>query len=269
MINNKYNQHLQNNTFSTLFVGQNLIKLSAVDSTNNYLKVLVSKSEPLPEGTVIMADNQFAGRGQQQNIWQSEPGKNLTFSLYLKPVFLPVQKQFLLNMAISIALNDALVEVLGAEVKVKWPNDLYFQQEKLGGILIENILSGHTYKSSIIGIGLNVNQQLFPKALIGRATSIFQILHKDVNLVALLAVICSHIESQYLKLRAGQYLSLQEEYLKRLYQFKESGHYKYNGQVFEGMITAVTDQGMLVISSGGKEQAYNFKELEFLIKYNT
>jgi BirA family biotin operon repressor/biotin-[acetyl-CoA-carboxylase] ligase len=78
---------LQNNTFSTLFVGQNLIKLSAVDSTNNFLKNLVSKSEPLPEGTVIMADDQFAGRGQQDNTWYAEPGKNLTFSILLKPTF--------------------------------------------------------------------------------------------------------------------------------------------------------------------------------------
>ena len=88
---------MQNNTFSTLFVGQNLIKLSAVDSTNNFLKSLVSNSEPLPEGTVIMADDQFAGRGQQQNNWQAEPGKNLTFSILLKPSFLPLNRQITIN----------------------------------------------------------------------------------------------------------------------------------------------------------------------------
>ena len=206
---------MQNNTFSTLFVGQNLIKLSDVDSTNNFLKLLVSKSEPLPEGTVIMADNQFAGRGQQQSSWQSEPGKNLTFSLYLHPVFLPVTKQFLLNMAISVALNKALRQITGVDIKIKWPNDIYYGHKKLGGVLIENMLSGQTYKTGIIGIGINVNQVDFSGDVKGRAISLTQILQKNVNLIALLAVICSHIESQYLKLRANQYSSLQADYLEQ------------------------------------------------------
>jgi len=88
---------LQNNTFSTLFVGQNLIKLSTVDSTNSYLKKLASNSEPLPEGTVIMAEHQFAGRGQLDSVWQTESGKNLTFSLLLRPVFVAIEDQFLLK----------------------------------------------------------------------------------------------------------------------------------------------------------------------------
>ncbi|MET3113075.1 BirA family biotin operon repressor/biotin-[acetyl-CoA-carboxylase] ligase [Pedobacter sp. CG_S7] len=256
---------MQNNTFSTLFVGQNLIKLAEVDSTNNYLKLLLSKSEPLPEGTVIMADNQFAGRGQQHNLWQSEPGKNLTFSLYLKPKFLPVQQQFLLNMAISVALNNALSEFLGDEVKIKWPNDIYYQKLKLGGILIENLLSGQTYKSGIIGIGLNVNQVEFSGDLNYRAISLSQILHKNVDLTALLAVICSHIESQYLKLRGNNYFLLQVEYQQKLFQFEKTSKYRYNGRIIEGMITAVTEQGLLVINSKGVEKAYNFKEVEFII----
>jgi BirA family biotin operon repressor/biotin-[acetyl-CoA-carboxylase] ligase len=107
---------LQNNTFSTLFVGQNLIKLSAVDSTNNFLKGLVSKSEPLPEGTVIMADDQFAGRGQQENAWHADPGKNLTVSILLRPAFLPLNKQFLLNMAVSIAINNTLTKFLSNDL---------------------------------------------------------------------------------------------------------------------------------------------------------
>lgn len=256
---------MQNNTFSTLFVGQNLIKLSDVDSTNNFLKLLVSKSEPLAEGTVIMADNQFAGRGQQQNSWQSEPGKNLTFSLYLKPVFLPIQKQFLLNMAVSLALTSALRELVGDDIKIKWPNDIYFKNKKLGGILIENQLSGTSYKTGIIGIGLNVNQVVFSGALNERAISLSQILHKNVNLIQLLAVICSHIESQYLKLKANNHFSLQADYLERLMWYDETGKYQHNGQVFEGRITGITDQGLLRIKSKGIEKVYNFKEVEFLI----
>ena len=256
---------MQNNTFSTLFVGQNLIKLSDVDSTNNFLKLLVSKSEPLAEGTVIMADNQFAGRGQQQNSWQSEPGKNLTFSVYLRPVFLPVQKQFLLNMAVSIAICNALRELVGDNIIIKWPNDIYYGGKKLGGILIENQLSGLTYKTGIIGIGLNVNQDYFSDELKDRVISLSQILHKNVNLIKLLAVICSHIESQYLKLKSNSHFSLQADYLHRLMWYNQTGKYSENGQVFEGVLTGVTDQGLLMIKSNGIEKAYNFKEISFLI----
>ena len=140
---------MQNNTFSTLFVGQNLIKLKEVDSTNNFLKDLVSKSEPLAEGTVIMADNQFAGRGQQESVWETQAGKNISTSIYLKPSFLPLSKQFYLNIAVSLAVSDALSCFVQEGIKVKWPNDMYYQNKKLGGILIENTLTGNSIKSSV------------------------------------------------------------------------------------------------------------------------
>ena len=161
---------MQNNTFSTLFVGQNLIKLSSVDSTNNFLKSLVSNSEPLPEGTVIMADDQYAGRGQQNNIWKAEPGKNLTFSVLLKPTFLPLSQQFLLNMVVSTAINNALSHFLSDGLSVKWPNDIYFRDQKIGGVLIENTIVGNDIKTAIIGIGINVNQQHFEAELTVKAT---------------------------------------------------------------------------------------------------
>jgi len=97
---------LQNNIFSGLFVGQNFIRIKQVDSTNNFLKELASNSKPLIEGTVIMAENQYAGRGQQQNGWHAEPGKNLTFSILLKPTFLPVADQFDLVRAVSLGVFD-------------------------------------------------------------------------------------------------------------------------------------------------------------------
>src|SRR5690606_13839751 len=112
---------------------------------------------------------------------------------------------------------------------------------------------------------LNVNQQLFLPELKDRAISLHQILHKDVNLNELLAVICSQIESQYLKLKSISNLSLTKEYLKRLYRIGCRSGFRHNGQVFEGSITGITELGMLVIESGGKEVAYNFKEVEFII----
>jgi BirA family biotin operon repressor/biotin-[acetyl-CoA-carboxylase] ligase len=255
---------LQNNIFSTLFVGQNLIILPEVDSTNNYLKRLVSNSEPLAEGTVIMADHQYAGRGQQGNVWHAAPGLNLTLSLLLRPVFLEVNQQFYLNMVISIALADVLCGYAGGDVKVKWPNDLYYKQQKIGGILIENTISGNRYKTCIVGIGINVNQKTFSPELSLKAISLSQILQKDVNLIGLLAEICSHIESGYLKLRAGTYLDLRETYLQRLYLLNKELSYVHNQTLKTGTITGVTDQGLLVMQSKNSEHFYTFKEIEFL-----
>lgn len=224
----------------------------------------MSNSAPLPEGTVIMADHQFAGRGQQENSWYAEAGLNLTFSIYLSPSFLPVDRQFLLNMAISVGTRDALAVFLGDQLKVKWPNDLYYESQKLGGILIENILSGSKYKASIIGIGINVNQRIFNPALLNKATSVGKILQRDVNLIELLDLICCHIEGQYLKLKSGNLNNLQQNYLSGLYKFKQSGLYRHLGETFEGKITDVTETGLLVIQSGHTEKQYNFKEVEFL-----
>jgi len=255
---------LQNNTFSTIFVGQNLIKLSSVDSTNNFLKSLVSKSEPLPEGTVIMAENQFAGRGQVESTWQAEPGKNLTFSLLLRPAFLDLSAQFKLNMAISVAIQQAVIPLTGVGLSIKWPNDIYFQNKKIGGILIENIVAGSRIKACIIGIGINVNQQKFDEKLQNRAGSIYQILHNDVNLLSLLTQICSRIEVAYLKLRAGNYNNLRQQYLDCLYLNGVKANYRQNGEIIEGKITGVGDNGILSLETNAGIKTYNFKEIEFI-----
>lgn len=255
---------MQNNTFSTLFVGQNLIKLTSVDSTNNFLKSLVSNSEPLPEGTVIMADDQYAGRGQQNNVWRAEPGKNLTFSLLLKPTFLPLNQQFLLNMAVSIAINDALSLFLGESLAIKWPNDIYFRNQKIGGVLIENSIVGNDIKTAIIGIGINVNQQHFVAELTGRATSVFQILQKDVNLMALLAEICSALERLYLQLRAGKHTNIRQSYVDKLYQLNKPALYQKGDEIFEGSIKGVSANGLLRMERNDEIQEFNFKEIAFL-----
>jgi BirA family biotin operon repressor/biotin-[acetyl-CoA-carboxylase] ligase len=255
---------LQNNTFSTLFVGQNLIKLPAVDSTNNFLKNLVSKSEPLPEGTVIMAEDQFAGRGQQDNIWHAEPGKNLTISILLKPNFLPLNRQFLLNMAVSIALNNVLTKYVAYGITIKWPNDIYYLDQKLGGVLIENSIVGNAIKTAVIGIGINVNQLEFSPNVGMKATSLCRILQQDVNLELLLIEICSQIECLYLRLKAGDYTFLRTAYVDKLYQINKPSMYRQNDEIFEGTITGVADAGLLHIERNGKLVQFNFKEIEFL-----
>ena len=254
---------MQNNTFSTLFVGQNLIKLKEVDSTNNFLKDLVSKSEPLAEGTVIMADNQFAGRGQQESVWQTQAGKNISTSIYLKPSFLPLNKQFYLNIAVSLAVSDALSSFISEGIKVKWPNDMYYLNKKLGGILIENTLTGTSIKSSVIGIGLNVNQSEFSESISERATSVIQILQRNVPLMDIMEKIFIFMEKYYLILRAGKYSILQNDYLAKLYNYNVSALYKQNDEIFEGIIKGVEDGGRLTVDTKDGLKRFNFKEIEF------
>jgi BirA family transcriptional regulator, biotin operon repressor / biotin---[acetyl-CoA-carboxylase] ligase len=257
---------LQNNTISRLFVGQNLITLKEADSTNNYLKNILSNSKPVPEGTVIMAERQYAGRGQQQNRWHSQDEKNLTFSLLLNPVFLPVSAQFDLTRAVNLGVHDALEPLLGDKLKIKWPNDIYYADHKLGGILIENLLQGSTIKQSIIGIGLNVNQDKFPE-WVPNPISIKQILQQDYDLQALLLEICSHIEGWYLCLKAGKTEQIRQAYLNNLYWLKQEHKFKAKDGTFTATITGVEDSGALRLKSNiGAELKFSFKEIEFLNK---
>ncbi|MDB5134817.1 MAG: biotin--[acetyl-CoA-carboxylase] ligase [Mucilaginibacter sp.] len=256
---------LQNNIFSGLFVGQNLITIKQVDSTNNFLKNTLSNSKPLPDGTVIMAESQYAGRGQQQNRWHSEAGKNLTFSLLLRPVFLPVMQQFDLTRAISLGIINALEPLLDDKLKIKWPNDIYYADGKLGGILIENMVQGSQIKNSVIGIGLNVNQESFALE-VPNAVSLKQILHIDYDLKALLSEICKNIEAAYLNLKAGRFELVRKAYLERLYWLNEDKMYKANGEVFSGIIKDVKETGLLVVNHGSGTSEYNQKEIEFLNK---
>lgn len=226
--------------------------------------MLVSKSEPLPEGTVIMADHQYAGRGQKEMTWYTEPGKNLTFSLLLKPAFLKISDQFSLNMVVSLAVRKALAKRLGEEVRVKWPNDIYYKNQKLGGMLIENVLAGSTYKSAIIGLGINVNQKQFAEQIANKAVSISQILQADVDLIQVLAEICSYIESGYLKLKAGNFSSLKAEYISVLYRFGEIAAYRQSDEVFNGEISDISPEGLLGLRRNDTTCYYNFKEIEFL-----
>jgi BirA family biotin operon repressor/biotin-[acetyl-CoA-carboxylase] ligase len=256
---------LQNNIFSGLFVGQNFITIKQVDSTNNFLKELASNSKPLIEGTVIMAEDQYAGRGQQQNGWHAEPGKNLTFSILLKPTFLLVTDQFDLVRAVSLGVFEALAPLLGDKLKIKWPNDIYYADQKLGGMLIENMIQGGQIKNAIVGIGLNINQEIFPNHL-PNAISLKQILHQDYDLNSLLTDICRHIEAYYLNLKAGKISFVRESYLKRLYWLNEKKSFRSKEELFDGVINNVKDNGMLVVKNNkGEELEFSLKEIEFMV----
>jgi len=137
----------------------NIITVESVASTNSYLKEL-AHSRTLDEGTVIVTRNQTAGKGQQGNAWESEAGKNITCSILLYPSFLPVQHFFLLSEVISLGVKETL-DAYTDGITIKWPNDIYYCERKIAGILIENEITGSNISMSVAGIGVNVNQEQF------------------------------------------------------------------------------------------------------------
>jgi len=254
--------NLQNNIFSQLFVGQNLVSLASVDSTNSWLKDLLSKSAPLVEGTVIMAEEQFAGRGQVGNSWVSAAGKNLTISILLQPGFLPVDQQFLLSQAVSLGINDFLQQYFD-NAAIKWPNDCYIGHDKIGGILIENIIQGDKIKHSIVGIGLNINQVEYPETL-KNVTSFKKILHTDYDLKILLNEICAAIEVRYLQLKGGDTTTINREYLNRLYKRGVFSMYRVEGRTVKGKILGTSRYGLLEVEIEDRTRQFGLKEIEFL-----
>ncbi|MFN8297455.1 MAG: biotin--[acetyl-CoA-carboxylase] ligase [Chitinophagales bacterium] len=250
-------------TFNTLFIGKNTIELERIESTNSYAKNLLNEGRPV-EGTLVWAHEQTAGRGQMGNTWQSEGQKNLTVSFILYPDFLSADKQFFLNMAVSLAVKDCCEDFLTEEIRIKWPNDIYCGDKKLGGILIENSLSGSTLQSTVIGIGLNVNQTAFA-ADVPNPTSLQVATGKPFSVQQVLERLCVYLEKYYLQLRQLHFNFLDRAYTDALYRYQQTHEFKKGEQVFKGEINGVGKDGRLIIHSQGKEQRFAFKEVEYIL----
>lgn len=259
--------------YNTLFVGKVRIHLDKIDSTNKYATQLL-KNEPVREGTIISTAHQFAGKGQRGNTWESETGQNITLSLILYPHFLLAYQQFLLSQSISLAIQSFAAEILGEGVCIKWPNDIYYRDKKITGILIENSLSGKNLASSIVGIGINVNQAHFSPSL-QYATSFHQITNKIYDLPDLIQQLSHHIEARYLQLKAMRFDLIQRDYLSKLYRFNEWHIFEDTSTniSFLGKIIDVQKDGKLVIEvkgavdgfEGKKQRVFGLKEVRFII----
>ncbi len=231
-------------------------------STNAYAQELLSKSRP-SEGTVIITDHQTAGRGQIGSKWQSEQGKNLTLSLILYPKFIAAKDQFILSQAIALGVRNFVSQYCASPVYVKWPNDVYVENRKIAGILIQNTLSGKLLQSTIAGMGININQTVFDQT-ITRATSLRKETKTNFSIPDLLPVLLQSIEVQYLKLKNGQIDRLRRDYLSHLYQYQEWALYqKKDGTVIKAQIVGVTPQGQLCLQHQ-KIEYFDLKEIKFL-----
>ena len=241
-----------------------IIHLDETDSTNRWLKQhgdgsfcvnddLHKKNRPL----CVLAEYQTAGRGCGTNTWESERGKNLLFSVCLTPKDIPANRQFAISMAVSLAICEALGQYIG-DLSIKWPNDIYWRNGKIGGILIENTLQGRFIKESIIGVGLNINQREFHSDA-PNPVSLWQISGQETDREKLLKDILQALD---------RYLGhdVKPQYLSMLYRRKGFHPYTDNDGAFMAEIEDVEDDGQLVLrDDSGQQRRYHFKEVQFVI----
>lgn len=244
----------------TLFIGKKILYLPSCQSTNDEAADLLRQGQGL-EGTVVITDYQTAGRGQRGNQWVAKPGENFTLSVILRPHFLMANEQFRLNIAVSLGVFDFLLPYLGPHLKIKWPNDIYVNNQKLGGILIENTLQGNRLESSVVGIGLNINQLDFEE---GRATSLRLMLGRELSLEALLPELLASIEKNYLLLRNRKYDLLKTRYLQHLFRYQEPHLFQRAGEEIEGVIVGVAETGHLAVQINNKLEYFDFKEISYV-----
>lgn len=241
-------------------MGQSLVFMPECHSTNDEASKLIQSNQPA-EGLVVITDNQIAGRGQRSNVWLAEPGKNFTFSILLKPNFLLIKDQFILNMALSLGVADYLQQTLNESVKIKWPNDIIVRDKKICGILIENQVSGQLIRYSIVGIGLNVNQEKF---VFDKATSMKHLSGRGFVLEHELPLLLHKIEQHYLMLRQGHIQKIFNDYLATMYWRSESRFFSTFEKEFKGTIIGVDEIGRLMIEMNDEVRVFGIKEVEFV-----
>ena len=232
-----------------------------LDSTNAYLQR--QQSERDIRNWVVSTDEQTAGKGMGNNGWESEVGKNLTFSLAVDVGFLPAERQFLLSEAVALGLYEALIPLIPVEkLHIKWPNDIYYEGHKLAGILINSTIKANLMDVSIIGIGLNVNQMQF-QDWPTHPISLKTITGEEYDLQPLLEQIAEHIIKK-LELLKSDPVAIEQEYLKRLFRYRTWANYEVSGKKMRLFMTGIDSFGRLMMSDEmGKEYCFEVKEIRF------
>ncbi len=243
----------------------NIIQLNTIDSTNLFLEKMYIAYPALRAYTIVMAKSQSEGKGQGTNSWYSSSGKNLLFSLLLKPDSLPAERQFLLNIVISLAIRETLQSLLPQrKVKIKWPNDIYVEDRKIAGILIKLFLQNNRIEGAIAGIGINVNEGHFPLA-IPNPTSLFLQTQKSFSVQEVFRRITENILRKYHDFSLQNTDALVSSYLQHMYLYGQNADFLYKGERIRAKINGITPFGQLILHlSGGGERICNLNELSFL-----
>ena len=245
--------------------------LDTIDSTSTELRQRMS-AEELPHGYCISADFQTSGHGQATNRWESEDGKNLLFSLLLRPTVIPAAEQFVITELVTLAIINALQDEIRQKITIKWPNDIYVGDKKLCGILIENALCGPVIDTCIVGIGININQELFVSDA-PNPVSLKQLNGRDNDRGDILEEIYQNILNYYDYLADNWQnndikQSLYYEYMNNLY--RRIGYHNYStpeGEHFRAEIEDIGPQGHLTLRlESGELRTFAFKEVIFELK---
>ncbi len=239
-----------------------IIRFDEIDSTNSFLHGYHDGDDV--DTVVVVAEYQTAGRGQGTNHWESERGKNITMSVRVAPKGVKATEQYVLSMCMALAVKDALSEY-SEGMTVKWPNDIYWNDKKISGTLIETTLVGSDVKTCIFGTGININQTEFLSDA-PNPVSIKHIVGHEVDREELLKKVMRNLE-KYLKIvYSGERKKIHDAYMNCLYR-KEGVHkYRDNNGTFEASIERVEDSGHLVLrSTDGRERRYGFKEVAFVL----
>lgn len=246
-------------------LGSPFIELSSVDSTNNY--ALAKIREGLAgHGTVFFTYEQTAGKGQMGRQWLSEKGANIALSVVIQPKPLQIPQQFQLSACIAMAACSFLTEYAGEEIRIKWPNDLYWKERKIGGILIENIIGGTepAWQWAVAGIGININQTLFPDAL-PNPVSLKQITGKRFATKKLAEDLCVVMNKYFEQLRSEGFDAIYKEYNNSLYKLNEAVRLKKGNSVFQTTIKGVTESGALITNNTVMEEQFSFGEISWIV----
>ncbi len=242
-----------------------IIKFDSLASTNSEAHQIVATARPKIE-TVVWALEQSNGRGQRDNRWVVEPGKNLTFSIIIYPSYLPIIRQFSLSQVTAIAIADVFSQLApNKKVTIKWPNDIYIDDKKVGGLLLEHSIMGSAIDYSIVGIGLNVNQAEFPKSL-PNPTSLTIETGNSYNLEEVLDTLLQSFLLHLEMLKAHNYNEIHEEFKRRL--FRNEGFHLFGTEAgqFSAKIADIRQTGEMVLElADGSQTAYAFKEVSYVI----
>lgn len=226
------------------------------------IKRIKNLDEHIIEGFTIVSDYQVSGKGQRGNAWISEPGKNLLFSINLKPSFLSANKVYLINVMIGVAIHKVISELLKDEiVEIKWPNDIYVNDKKVAGILVESFFGRQSIDDAVVGIGLNVNQSFFS---LNTATSLLNVSGRRYNLNDVLESLLMSLESEYSQLKSDNKKQTLFYYHQKMRWRGELHTYSVNNQKFQAEIIGIEGRGKLVVKHNNQLSSYDLKEIEFV-----
>ncbi len=240
-----------------------IIKVDAIDSTNTFLRDL-NREKPFINSVCVIAREQLAGKGQMGTVWQSNPGENLTCSVFMKICGLGLMDQFYISIVVSLAVYDALNDIMMPKLSIKWPNDILSDRKKICGVLIENVVKNGSLLGAIIGIGMNINQTKFKE--LPQAGSVKQILGQSFEIEEVLALLIAKLEKRFSELKTSNFQYLKREYESHLFRKnKPSTFLDAKGDSFIGFIQSVTEEGRLqVLLEDEIIMDFDLKEIKLL-----